>query len=72
MFGFQGGERSDVVARKKGYMKEAQRRWGFLTAFDLSTIKNESQLCTMVKIRSGLPENQAKRDVGAWMQGKQF
>ena len=72
MFGFQGGECADTVARKRGYMKEAQRRWGFLTAFDLSTVKNESQLCTMVKIRSGLPEDHARRDVDAWMQGKQF
>jgi hypothetical protein len=24
MFGFQGGESADTVARKKGYMKDAQ------------------------------------------------
>jgi hypothetical protein len=29
MFGFQGGESADTVARKKGYMQEAQQRWGF-------------------------------------------
>lgn len=72
MFGFQGGESADTVARKRGYMKDAQRRWRFLTAFDLSTIKNESQLCAMVKIRSSISEDQAKKDVDAWMQGKQF
>jgi hypothetical protein len=72
MFGFQGGESADTVARKKGYMKDAQHRWGFLTNFDLSTIKNEIQLRTMVKDRSSIPEAQAKRDVQAWMQNKQF
>ena len=41
MFGFQGGENADTVARKKGYMKDAQHRWTFLTNFDVSTIKNE-------------------------------
>jgi hypothetical protein len=30
-------------------MKEAQERWIFPTNFDLSTIKNEWQLCSMVK-----------------------
>lgn len=72
MFGFQGGERVDVVARKKGRMAAAQRRWGFLTHFDLLSIRNESQLRTMVGIRLGIPLEQAKRDVGAWMRGKQF
>lgn len=72
MFGFQGGEPADVLARKRGYMKDAQRQWRFLTNFDLSSIKNESQLCTMVKIRLGIPEEQAKREVEAWMHGKQF
>jgi hypothetical protein len=38
MFGFQGGESADTVARKKGYMQAAQQRWGFMTNFDLSTI----------------------------------
>jgi hypothetical protein len=58
--------------RAKGYLKDAQQRWGFLTHFDLSTIKNEAQLSTMVKERSGIAEAQAKSDVHAWMQGKQF
>lgn len=72
MFGFQGGESADTVARKKGYMKDAQRQWGFLTNFDLSTIKNEIHLRTMVKDRSSISEAQVQRDVQAWMQGKQF
>jgi hypothetical protein len=72
LFGFQGGESADTVARKKGYMKDAQKQWGFLTNFDLSTIKNEIQLRSMVKDRSSISEAQAQRDVQAWMQGKQF
>jgi hypothetical protein len=27
MFGFQGGESANTVARKKGYMQDAQQRW---------------------------------------------
>jgi hypothetical protein len=72
MFGFQGGESADTVARKKGYMQDAQQRWGFMTNFDLSTVKNEFQLSSMVKERSGISEAQAKSDVQAWMRGKQF
>jgi hypothetical protein len=72
MFGFQGGERPDILTRKKGYRQDAKDRWGFLTHFDLSTIKNEAQLATMVQGRSSLPEAEAKSDVQAWMQGKQF
>jgi hypothetical protein len=72
MFGFQDGESADTVARKKGHMKDAQQKWRFLTNYDLSSIKTEGQLCSMVKTRSGISEEQAKRDVDAWMQGKQF
>ncbi len=72
MFGFQGGESADTVARKKGYMKDAQEKWRFLTNYDLSSIKTEGQLRSMVKTRSSISEVEAKRDVEAWMQGKQF
>ena len=72
MFGFRGGESAESVARKKGYMKEAQKQWRFLTNYDLSTIKTRDQLCTMIKTRSSIPEEQAMRDVAVWMQGKQF
>jgi len=72
MFGFQGGESEDVVARKKGHMKDAQAKWPFLTNFDCSTIKTEGQLCAMVQVRASLSEAQAKQDVGAWMRGRQF
>jgi hypothetical protein len=45
---------------------------GLMTNFDLSTIKNEVQLSSMVKERSGISEAQANSDVQAWMRGKQF
>jgi hypothetical protein len=72
MFGFQGGESANVVAGKKSHMKDAQQKWQFLTNFDCSTIKTEGQLCSMVSTRSSISEDQAKLDVMAWMQGKQF
>jgi hypothetical protein len=72
MFGFQGGESANTVARKKGYMQDAQQRWSFMTNFDLSTIKNEVQLSSMVKDRSGISEEQAKSEVEVWMRGKEF
>ena len=72
MFGFRGGELPETVVRKKGYRQEAKEQWGFLTQYDLSTVKNEAQLSAMIQERSGLSEAQAKRDVHAWAQGKQF
>jgi hypothetical protein len=72
MFGFQGGESADVIARKRSYMADAQQKWPFLTNFDCSTIKTSGQLLTMVKIRSSIPHLQAKQDVDAWMEGKEF
>jgi hypothetical protein len=66
------GLRDDTVARKRGYMRDAQQRWSCLTNYDLSTIKNEGQLSSMVKDRYSLSEADAKTDVAAWMQGKQF
>jgi len=72
MFGFQGGESADVIARKRGHMTNAQQQWPFLTNFDCSTIKTEGQLLTMVKIRSGISHIQAKQDVDAWMKGREF
>ena len=72
MFGFRGGESADTVARKKGYMEDAQQRWPYLTNFDLSTIKNEVQLRSIVRDRYGLSENDAKDRVSHWGQGKYF
>jgi len=70
MFGFQGGESPDVVARKRSHMKDAQQKWHFLTSFDCSTIKTEGQLGSMVSTRSSISEDQATRDVTAWMHGR--
>jgi hypothetical protein len=53
-------------------MQDAQQRWGFMTNFDLSTIKNEVQLSSMVKDHSGISEEQAKSEVEVWMRGKEF
>jgi hypothetical protein len=72
MFGFQGGESAELVTRKTNYMNDARQKWPFLTVFDCSTIKTEGQLCSMVKARSSISEEQAKRDVSAWMKGKHF
>jgi hypothetical protein len=63
VFGFQGGESVETVSRKKDYRKDAQQRWGFLTHYDLSTIKNEAQLRAMVKGRSIITEAQATSEV---------
>jgi hypothetical protein len=72
MFGFRGGESAETVARKKGYLKDAQQRWGNLTTFDLSTIKNEVQLRSIVRDRYSLSETEAKSDVEQWTRGKSF
>lgn len=72
MFGYRGGESHETVARKRGYMAEAQHRWPFLTKFDLTTIHNEPQLATMVRDRTGLPKDQADEAVHRWMEGKTF
>ena len=64
--------KADIVARKKAYMKDAQQKWRFMTNFDCSTIKTEEQLSSMVGTRSGISDEQAERDVGAWMHGKRF
>ena len=72
MFGFEGGETVETVTRKKGYLKDAQAHWKFLTHYDLSTIKTKGQLCNMIKVRAGLSDDQALKDVDAWMRGKNF
>ncbi|WP_416357692.1 hypothetical protein ACLNGM_06555 [Aureimonas phyllosphaerae] len=72
MFGYQGGESGETVARKRGYMAEAQQRWPFLTRFDVTTIHNEQQLATMVRDRSGRPKADVEEEVHAWMEGKTF
>ncbi len=72
MFGYQGGESDETVARKRGYMADAQQRWPFLTRFDVTTIHNEQQLAAMVRDRSGRSKADADQDVRGWMAGKAF
>jgi hypothetical protein len=72
MFGFQGGRKRRHRRAQKGLHEGCTTKWRFLTNFDCSSIKTEGQLCSMVKTRSGISEDQAKRDVDAWMEGKQF
>lgn len=72
MFGFQGGESIDIVVRKKEHMKDAQRKWPFLTTFDCSTMRTAGQLASMIGTRSGIAEKHARVDVDAWMEGKTF
>lgn len=72
MFGYRGGEELAVVARKREYLKEAQTRWPFLTNFDVTTIRNEKQLATMIKERLSLPPEKAEADVAEWAKGKRF
>ena len=72
MFGFTGADSIEALARKRGYMAEAQARWPFLTHFDASTIKNERQLVTMVKERCSHSQEDAEADVREWIQGKAF
>lgn len=72
MFGFSGGESRETVARKRGYMAEAQQKWPFLTNFDASTIKNEGQLISLVKDRTGASKADAERDVLNWAESRQF
>ena len=72
MFGFSGGESERAVARKTGYRGDAKERWSCLTTLDLSQVKNPEQLITLVKVRYGLPEAQAKAEVESWMRGRAF
>jgi hypothetical protein len=72
MFGYQGGESNEAVTRKIGYRSDAKRQWSCLTSLDLSQIKNEEQLISLVKVRYSLPYETAKDDVEGWMAGKQF
>jgi uncharacterized Zn-finger protein len=72
MFGYQGGEDEATVARKREYLRDAQKKWPFLTTLDASTIKGEGQLVDLVKTRISLSQEQAANDVRAWVEGKQF
>lgn len=70
MFGFDFAESAETLARKRGYLAEAQKRWPFLTHYDASTIKAPQPLVTMVQERSSRSRDDAERDVREWMAGK--
>jgi hypothetical protein len=72
MFGYSGGESDETVTRKIGYRGDAKPQWSCLTTLDLSQIKNEEQLISLVKVRYSLPYETARADVQGWMAGKQF
>ena len=70
MFGFRGGESAETVARKKAYMKDAQQRWGCLTNFDLSTIKNEVQLRSIGETATASPKPRRRTPLREWVRGR--
>jgi hypothetical protein len=72
MFGFRGGESDETVTRKTGDRIDAKRQRSCRTTLDLSEIKNEEQLITLVKVRYNLPYETVRTDVQGWMAGKQF
>lgn len=73
MFGFRDGESADTLARKRGYRRDAQETWAFLTIYDLATVRTPAELTAMVQARCSLiSEAQATRQVQAWMQEKHF
>jgi hypothetical protein len=63
MFGFRGGESDETVTRKTGDRIDAKRQWSCRTTLDLSEIKNEEQLITLVKVRYNLPYETVRTDV---------
>ena len=65
-------ESADTVGRKKGYMKDAQHQWRFSDELRSLDDQDRGAALLNVKTRSGISEEQAKRDVDAWMEGKQF
>lgn len=72
MFGFQGGQSVEIVVRKRRYMAESQQNWPFLTTIDCRSLRTTAQLSAMIKVRAGLSEQQARTDVEAWAEGKDF
>ena len=51
MAGFEVARAPDTVARKKGYMQEAQQRWGFRPTSTCRRSRTNVQLSPMVKAR---------------------
>ena len=63
MSGFRGGESTRTVIRKQGNARDAQQRWGVLTCFDRSAIKNSTQLASMVEVSVGISEAPDRNDL---------
>jgi len=72
MFGFRGGEEVAAVARKRGYLKEAQALWPSLTRIDATTIRNQEQLVKMIGDRCSSSPERAEADVREWAGGKRY
>jgi hypothetical protein len=75
MFGYQSSESQETLGRKIGYRDDAKGQWNCLTSLDLSEIKNEEQLITLVKVRYSLPYERTKaeetgQDTRIFSQGK--
>lgn len=72
MFGFNRGEKEETILRGKNYRSEAQKRWPFLTTYDLSTINTVEQLKVMVQTRMHVAKKIASDDVDEWTKNKQL
>jgi len=72
MFGFESGKDAATVARQKGYMRDAQAAWPFLTIYDFATVTTPVELSDMIQARSSTSAEDATRQVQAWMQEKHF
>jgi hypothetical protein len=71
MFGFSSCETESIGPRKIHHHDDAKARWLCLSTLDLSQINNTEQFITLVKIRYGLPEAQAKEQVESWMAARE-
>lgn len=72
MFGFNRGEKEETILRERTYRREAQKRWPFLTTYDLSTINTPEQLKAMVQTRLHVAKKIASDDVDDWSKDKEF
>ena len=72
MSGFQGGESAATVERERGYMKEAQLRWPFLTSHDASTVRNALRLVGIAGDRTGRKPPEAGSEAEARPAGRDF
>ena len=62
----------DSISRKRVCTSEAQQKWPFLTTIDCRSLKTTDQLRALVKVGGGLTNQQARLDVEAWAEGKDF